>query len=170
MTEIQDSTLIKPGTYAATLQKVQIRPSKSKPGQNNLNLTLAVVLDDGRVMFAWDTLPEPTPAIAWRYLQYMKALNLNLPSDFNVTPDSFKDKLVEVLNNDIVFGVDIGVEQQKGYAPRNKVSKVMPLNDVDFQSVLKAQRHDTDTDAPAQPSRFSSTGEQSHPSESAQTV
>lgn len=170
LSEIQDATLIKPGSYAATLHKLQLRPSKSKPGAKNLNLTLAVVLDDGRIMFAWDTLPEPTPAIAWRYLQYIKALNLDLPSDFVVTPESFCTKLLDVLNSDVVFGVDIGVEQQKGYAPRNKVSKVVPMNDVEFQSVIKAQRHNSDTDAPAQPSRFSSTGEQSSPSESSQTI
>ena len=170
LTEMQESVLIKPGSYAATLQKIELRPSKSKPGNFNINLTLAVVLDDSRVMFAWDTLPEPSPSVAWRYMLYIKALGMDLPSDLKITSATFKDELVKLLDKDIVFGVDIGVDHQKGYAPRNKVSKVLPLNDVEFQSVIKSQRHNSDTDAPAQPSRFSSTGEQASPTESAQTV
>lgn len=164
LTEMQESLLVTPGTYGVNLSKVELRPSKSQPGKSNISVTLEVHLDSGRTARVWDTLPPLTEAIAWRYAQYLKAFNLTINPTEEITTQLFQRALVAALDADVMALADIGTEQQKGYAPRNKVSRLVPMTD-DIQSVLRTGRHDTDTDAPAQPSRLSSTGEQSSPAE-----
>lgn len=169
LTEMQQSLLVTPGTYGAKLSKVELRPSKSQPGKSNISVTLDVFLDSGRTARVWDTLPPLTENIAWRYAQYFKSFNLRIAADEEISTPLFQRALVTALDEDAMVLIDVGVEQQKGYAPRNKVTRIQPMTD-DIQAVLRLERHDSDTDAPAQPSRLSSTGEQSSADEDRQTL
>jgi len=176
ITEMQDRLLITPGDYCATIYKVELRPSKSKPGLFNISVVLDITLDSGRTAKVFDLLPPlhndtdctlVNDGVVWRYAHYLKACDMQLDSDATITTRMFSLELEKALNSGVVFTVSVGKEVSKDYGARNKVTGVKPLSEA-VQAVIKSQRHDSDTDAPAQPSALSNVGEQSDPSEDAQ--
>lgn len=167
--DMQKTMLVTDGDYGATLSKVELRDSKSKPGAKNISLTWDVVLDSGRVVKVFDLLPALTEKIAWRYGMLIKALDLNIDATADITTESFFNDLKQAVKANTPCIVRVGMEHQQPYPPRNKVVAVRTLND-GVVSMVKADRHDSDTDAPAQPSRNSAVGEQAPMSEDPQIV
>jgi hypothetical protein len=176
LTEMQDRLLITAGDYCATLAKVELRPSKSKPGLQNIAISLDITLDSGRTAKVFDLLPPMhndtdctlvNDGVLWRYASYLKACDMQFDSNANLNTRMFCLELERALNTGVVFTASVSKEVSKEWGSRNKVSGVKPLSEA-VQSVIKSQRHDSDTDAPAQPSALSNVGEQSDPSEDAQ--
>ena len=176
LTEMQDRLLITAGDYCATISKVELRPSKSKPGLSNISVVLDITLDSGRTAKVFDLLPPlhndvantlVNDGVVWRYASYLKACDMQLAADANITTRMFSLELEKALHSGVVFTVSVGKEVSKEWGARNKVTGVKPLSEA-VQSVIKSQRHDSDTDAPAQPSALSNVGEQSDASEDAQ--
>lgn len=169
MKDLSESNLIKPGDYTAVVTKVELKPSKSKPGQDNINLTLDVILDSGRTVKVWDMLPSLSAKVAWRYAQYIQAMRITIDPTLSISTSTFFDLLTKNIDDATMFNVRVDIENSPGYAPKNRVVNLKPLSEnTSVAAIIKQQRHDTDTDAPAQPSKFSSTGEQSAPSEDRQ--
>lgn len=95
--DMQKTMLVTDGDYGATLAKVELRDSKSKPGAKNISLTWDVVLDSGRVVKVFDLLPALTEKIAWRYGMLIKALDLNIDATADITTESFFNDLKQAV-------------------------------------------------------------------------
>ena len=172
LADAQKTLLIVPGTYPAMLTLATCQPGKKDPSATNINVTLDLILDSGRTARVWDLLPDidKNPKVFFRYEQYIKALSLSLPADFDLTPRTFAAELNKASNEGICFMVDITIEESTGYAPRNAV-KSLKAADMDMiQQVARAQRHDSTTDSAAQPSKFSNADQQSSADEDRQLI
>jgi hypothetical protein len=172
ITEARKSLLIVPGTYPAVLNLAQCAPGKKDPSATNINVTIDLVLDSGRNARIWDLLPDidKNPKVFFRYDQYIQALQMDLPADFDLTARSFAAELNKAVKDSILFKVTVAIEEQPGYAPRNVVRKIEAVDLDTIQHVARMERHDSDTDAPAQPSTNCAVGSQAPASEDAQLI
>ena len=176
LVDAQKTLLIVPGTYPAML-RTDSAPAVCQPGKKdatatNINVTLDVILDSGRTVRVWDLLPDidKNPKVFFRYEQYINALGLELPADFDLTARSFAAELNKVSKEAICFQVNITIEESVGYAPRNAIKSLKPADLSTIQHVARAERHDSDTDAAAQPSKLSAHDQQSAASEDRQLI
>ena len=172
LVDAQKTLLIVPGTYPAMLTLATCQPGKKDPSATNINVTLDAILDSGRTARLWDLLPDidKNPKVFFRYEQYIKALSLSLPADFDLTARSFAAELNKAANEGICFMIEVTIEESAGYAPRNGI-KYLKAADMDMiQQVARAQRHDSDTDSAAQPSKFSNADQQSSADEDRQLI
>lgn len=172
LADAQKTLLVVPGDYAATINQSQCAPGKKDPSATNINVTLDLFLDSGRNVRLWDLLPdiEKNPRVFFRYDQYIKALDLTLPPDFDLTARSFSAELNKAANESLCFQVTVAIEESPVYGPRNVIKAIRPLDLDMIQHVARTQRHDSDTDAPAQPSALSAVGAQSSPEEDRQLI
>jgi hypothetical protein len=164
LTHIKQQLTLVPGTYAGQLVGVKTVASKSKANAVNISLQYRVTTDQGNSATVWDLLPDieavtDVSKVFWRFEMVFNAFNVPMPEDF--TSATVATALSALTDTDEIAWLDIGVEKQQGYAPRNKVVKLTALSNEDIQSVLKAQRHDSDTDSAITPDPTSATGEQS---------
>lgn len=172
LADAQKTLLIVPGTYPAMLNIATCQPGKKDPSATNINVTLDIILDSGRTTRLWDLLPDidKNPKVFFRYDQYIKALALSLPADFDLTARSFAAELNKASSEGICFMVDVTIDESAVYGSRNAIKSIKPADMDMIQHVARAQRHDSDTDAPAQPSRLSAVGAQSSADEDRQLI
>jgi hypothetical protein len=172
LADAQKTLLVVPGNYPAMLTLATCQPGKKDPSATNINVTLEVILDSGRTVRMWDLLPdiEKNPKVFFRYEQYINALALTLAPDFDLTPRTFAAELNKASNEGICFQVAVTIEESVGYAPRNAIKSLKPADMDLIQHVARAQRHDSDTDAAAQPSKLSINDQQSPASEDRQLI
>jgi len=172
LTEARKTLLTAPGTYPAMLRLAVCAPGKKDASATNINVTLALTLDSGRETLIWDLLPDidKNPKVFFRYEQYIQALGLELPADFDLTARSFAAELNKCVDDAILVKVTVGIEETPGYAPRNSVRKIEAVDLDMLQHVARAQRHDSDTDSAAQPSANCAVGSQAPASEDRQIV
>jgi hypothetical protein len=165
--EAQRSLLVTPGTYPATINLAQCAPGKKDPSSTNINITLDLILPSGRTARVWDLLPDidKNPKVFFRYDQYIQALDLELPADFDLTARSFAAELNKAANDAIGIKVTVSIEESPGYPSRNAVKRVEAMDIDMIQHVARAQRHDSDTDGAAQPSANCAVGSQAPASE-----
>lgn len=172
LVDAQKTLLIAPGTYPATIFRSQCAPGKKDSSATNINVTLDVILPSGRTARVWDTLPDidKNPKVFFRYDQYIQALGLTLSPDFDLTSRSFSAELNKASNEALGMQVTIGIEESPGYPARNSVKRIEPMSLDMIQHLARAERHDSDTDAPAQPSANCAVGSQAPASEDADIV
>lgn len=172
LADAQRTLCITPGTYPATISQAQCAPGKKDSSATNINVTFDVILDSGRTVKVWDLLPdvEKNPNVFFRYDQYIQALGLELPADFDLNSRSFSAELNKAVNDSIGLKLTLVIEQSPGYPARNVVKRIEAMDIDMLQHVTRAQRHDSDTDSPAQPSANSAVGAQAPVSEDAQIV
>lgn len=169
--DARKSVLLQTGTYPACVQQATVAPGKKDPSSFNINITLGVITDTGRTVKVWDLLPDldKNPAVFFRYEQYIQALGLELEPDFELNSRSFA-ALLNSNTADKWIQISLTINDGGGtYPPKNEVKKIEELEH-DLVQLLKAERANTDTDAPAQPSIHSSIGAQSPDDEDPQAI
>ena len=172
LVDAQKTLLIVPGNYPAMLTLATCKAGKKDPTATNINVELDVILDSGRTVKLWDLLPdiEKNPKVFFRYEQYINALGLTLAPDFDLTARSFAAELNKASSEGVCFQITVAIEESVGYAPRNAIKSLKPADMDLIQHVARAQRHDSATDAAAQPSKFSINDQQSSPDEDRQLI
>lgn len=168
----QKTLLIAPGDYPATLALAVCAPGKKDASATNINVTFDVVLPSGRTVKTWDLLPDidKNPKVFFRYDQYIQALGLTLSPDFDLTSRSFAAELNKAVNDSIGVTLTIGIEESPQYGPRNVIKRITSMSLDMIQHVARMERHDSDTDSPAQPSANSAVGAQAPASEDADLI
>jgi len=168
----QKTLLITPGDYPATLALAVCAPGKKDSSSTNINVTFDVVLQSGRTVKTWDLLPDidKNPRVFFRYDQYIQALGLTLSPDFDLTSRSFAAELNKAVNEQVGVTLTIAIEESPQYGPRNVIKRISAMSLDMIQHVARLERHDSETDAPAQPSAKSAVGAQSSPDEDPELI
>ena len=130
---INDTSLLKPGDYAASLEAVTIRAHKTKAGSNNINLRFQVTdLATGRrCAKVFDLLPDinTSPTIGWRWAQYASAFGMGIGRNEALTVDRFAVELNKQVEKGTPVKLTLKIDHPEDdrYGPRNRVASINAL-------------------------------------------